>query len=361
MRFPCRLATALTVAVLAVAMLAIAPVRAVAGEEDEDRDRRARAALAIAEAEAKAKAKKTAAAAAAGLPPVAPDPRPVAPKYPEAHKKAVEGQKPLVVFVSCPDRKIEGADTCQTDAPTFGDAQGPCVAICVPLGGRLHVDSTLPSGAKSEVIQRAVEKAQQKLGDGPPRQMPAAPAPLNTFIQAGPAGCVCGVACNCPAGECPAKCPVCSGATLAPVVVGYRYERVCTGTGCQLVSVPVYGQASTTPAAAVTTGDALDEVNAKRAARGLRPFVRDEGLTRAAEACAQFRAANRLFGHVGGQLGDFAFLPPGVKCDATGCAAYPPSYGWLSCCTYDPYTVAGAAWVMGADGNRYMQLCVRAR
>src|SRR4029077_5254922 len=43
----------------------------------------------------------------------------------------------------------------------------------------------------------------------------------------------------------------------------------------------------TTPDAAV--GDGLDEVNAQRAARGLRPYVRDDGLTQAARACAQFR------------------------------------------------------------------------
>src|SRR5262249_169796 len=44
----------------------------------------------------------------------------------------------------------------------------------------------------------------------------------------------------------------------------------------------------------VGIGDGLDEVNAKRAARGLRPFIRDEGLTQAARACAAFRADNLL-------------------------------------------------------------------
>ena len=103
-------------------------------------------------------------------------------------------------------------------------------------------------------------------------------------------------------------------------------------------------------------GDGLDEVNAKRAARGLRPFIRDEGLTQAAQACAAFRAANGLFGHTSN---DFSFVPPGASASAAGCAAYPASYGWMSCCTYDGYTYGGAAWVTGRDGKRYMHLFVR--
>jgi uncharacterized protein YkwD len=102
--------------------------------------------------------------------------------------------------------------------------------------------------------------------------------------------------------------------------------------------------------------DALDEVNAKRAARGLRPYVRDEGLTQAARSCAAFRAQHGLFGHTSN---DFAFVPPGSSASSAGCAAYPASYGWMSCCVYEGYTYAGAAWVMGRDGQRYMHLFVR--
>jgi hypothetical protein len=100
-------------------------------------------------------------------------------------------------------------------------------------------------------------------------------------------------------------------------------------------------------------GDGLDEVNAKRAARGLRPYLRDPGLTQAAMACAQYRATYGIFGHTSN---DFAF---GGGAASTGCAAYPPSYGWMSCCTYDNYTYAGAAYVTGRDGRRYMHLFVR--
>ena len=104
-----------------------------------------------------------------------------------------------------------------------------------------------------------------------------------------------------------------------------------------------------------SSATALDEVNAKRAARGLRPFAHDPLLTAAAERCAAFRAERRLFGHT---QNDFAFLQ-GASAQAAGCAAYSAEYGWLSCCTYDGYTYAGAAYVVGADSKRYMHLFVR--
>jgi hypothetical protein len=110
------------------------------------------------------------------------------------------------------------------------------------------------------------------------------------------------------------------------------------------------------PAESDQAGDGLDEVNAKRAERGLRPFLRDESLTRAAFGAARFRARHLLFGHT---ANDFAFLPAGASADSAGCAAYPAGYGWLSCCTYEGYTHAGAAYAVGADGKRYMHLYVR--
>lgn len=116
------------------------------------------------------------------------------------------------------------------------------------------------------------------------------------------------------------------------------------------------------PAAVSTArGDeaALKEVNAKRAARGLRPYIYDAGLDKAAQACAEFRAARMIFGHCPGQMGDFAFVPKGVQCTAGGCAAYPDRYGWMSCCVYDSYRYAGAAWVRGKDGKRYMHIMCR--
>jgi hypothetical protein len=115
--------------------------------------------------------------------------------------------------------------------------------------------------------------------------------------------------------------------------------------------------ATTDPlAASAGVGDGLDEVNGLRAARGLRPFVRDDALTAGAQACAAARAARGQFGHT---ANDFAFLPPGASARAAGCAAYSADHGWMSCCVYDSATFAGAAWVTGADGRRYMHLFVR--
>jgi hypothetical protein len=102
--------------------------------------------------------------------------------------------------------------------------------------------------------------------------------------------------------------------------------------------------------------NALAEVNAARAVRGLRPFILDDGLTKAALGAARFRAANRIAGHT---ANDFAYLPADAQATAAGCAAWHDSWGWGSCCTYESRTYAGAAWVRGSDGRRYMHLFVR--
>src|ERR1043166_3827495 len=102
--------------------------------------------------------------------------------------------------------------------------------------------------------------------------------------------------------------------------------------------------------------DALDEVNEARPRRGLPPFIKDAGLTAGAYSCAEFRAANLMAGHT---RSDFAYLPSGASATAAGCAAWPPALGWGSCCWDGNYTYAGAAWAMGSDGRRYMQIFVR--
>lgn len=104
------------------------------------------------------------------------------------------------------------------------------------------------------------------------------------------------------------------------------------------------------------SGDAIDEVNATRAARGLSPFKHDPQLTVAAREAAKQRAASHIAGHL---ANDFACLPSGAVATAAGCGAWLPGEGWGTCCTYDNYTYAGAAWVMGSDGRRYMHLFVR--
>ncbi len=102
--------------------------------------------------------------------------------------------------------------------------------------------------------------------------------------------------------------------------------------------------------------DALDEVNAARVKRGLHPFVKDSNLTAGAVSAAQFRAARLVFGHTSN---DFNFLPPGTTADAAGCAGNSPSWGFMACAMFESYTYAGAAKVIGRDGNLYCHLFVR--
>lgn len=102
--------------------------------------------------------------------------------------------------------------------------------------------------------------------------------------------------------------------------------------------------------------DALEEVNAHRARLGLRAFIKDAGLTKAAYWAAQHRALNGIAGHT---FNDFSFLPEGTSATAAGCGAWQPGTGWGTCCSEENYTYAGAAWVIGKDGLRYMHLFVR--
>lgn len=102
--------------------------------------------------------------------------------------------------------------------------------------------------------------------------------------------------------------------------------------------------------------DALDEVNTARAARGLKLYLRDEGLTVAARGAAKFRAANLISGHTDN---DFKFLPSGTSSPTAGCAMWAPGDGWGSCATYENWTYAGAAWAIGSNGQRFMHLFVR--
>lgn len=108
----------------------------------------------------------------------------------------------------------------------------------------------------------------------------------------------------------------------------------------------------------LTTGsdNALDEVNAYRAKKGLPPFQHDPQLTIAAKRAAETRAKHLWAGHL---QSDFACLPPGATADSAGCGALEDSWGWATCCMDDNYSHAGAAWVRGSDGKRYMHLFVR--
>lgn len=102
--------------------------------------------------------------------------------------------------------------------------------------------------------------------------------------------------------------------------------------------------------------DALAEVNAQRAARGMRPYLLCLQLQEAARACATYRARWRIVGHL---QSDFVFLPPGARASCTGCAAWPPSMGFGACEIFGGYTYAGAATVRGADGLNYCHLFLK--
>jgi hypothetical protein len=106
----------------------------------------------------------------------------------------------------------------------------------------------------------------------------------------------------------------------------------------------------------VESGDALKEVNRVRTRQGLKPFKSDAKLGQAALAAAKFRAKRLIDGHTDN---DFHFVPKGGRASAAGCAAWPRGDGWGSCCTYESWRYAGAAWAVGRDGKRYMHLFVR--
>lgn len=133
---------------------------------------------------------------------------------------------------------------------------------------------------------------------------------------------------------------------------------------CQPIARPPIHKAAraSTPASnPFAAHEALAEANAARAKRGLRPFVKDDGLTIGAMRCAEYRAEHGIKGHVdnGRNFNDFSFLPDGVKADAAGCGALDDSWGWQTCAAWDrQWTRAGAAWARGSNGLRFMQLFV---
>ena len=145
-----------------------------------------------------------------------------------------------------------------------------------------------------------------------------------------------------------------------------HYRRMVMRFCFLLLAVPVMAQAPLPernpglPPGVAPTGataeDVLAEVNALRAQRGMRPYILDTGLTEGALRCAITRAQQHQAGHTSN---DFAYLPPGVRASAGGCAAWPVGQGWGSCCIWENATYAGAAYCIGTDGKRYMHLFVR--
>lgn len=158
------------------------------------------------------------------------------------------------------------------------------------------------------------------------------------------------------------------------VVQSYRVEQCEVVTQVPAPAQTTFATAPTSPVTPSTApsvppvpdsaskcDDALAEVNAARAQRGLRPYLPDPVLNRAARKCAEWRAARLCEGHCNLPQGDFTFLEPvyPVGSCAGGCAAWQPSWGFGACAMYDNYTYCGAAWVMGRDGLKYCHLFVR--
>lgn len=107
------------------------------------------------------------------------------------------------------------------------------------------------------------------------------------------------------------------------------------------------------PADNAGSSDAMDEVNAKRAQKGLRPLQKDPLLCQGAYECAKRRASRGIHGHL--PESDFSCLPSGAQASVGGAGALEDSWGWETCAYDNPqYTVGGAAWVRGRDGLRYM-------
>lgn len=120
-------------------------------------------------------------------------------------------------------------------------------------------------------------------------------------------------------------------------------------------SIGSVSSSSSSSSSLMECSDALSEVNAARSQRGLRPFQPDESLRQAAYSCAKQRASRLISGHL--PESDFHYLNGNAS--AAGCAAWPQELGFGSCCLYENYTYAGAAWAIGKDGKRYCHLFVR--
>lgn len=111
----------------------------------------------------------------------------------------------------------------------------------------------------------------------------------------------------------------------------------------QVVQKENSGPISTNFKADAIIENALAEVNEARAKRGLKPYIYDATLAKAALECAKYRAARHMAGHCDGQRGDFGFLPSGYDTNGVvgGCAGLEPSWGFQACAMFDNYTYCG--------------------
>jgi hypothetical protein len=245
------------------------------------------------------------------LPPKAPmqlPPRTIEPilvDYQATMEQAAKAQWSVIVFVGIEQRTINGALSCKVKSLSGFPAK--CIAVAVPdnQGWMTTAEQSLPTTATDAEIIAAMRAARQAVSQSATRFT----SPSSNQFAA----------------------PTADGdAANLRARLPFLNERA----------------------------DALDEVNARRAAKGLRPFLKDEGLTQAAYSAASYRAARLITGH--DPNGDFRHVPTGSFANYGGCAAWHGT-DWGSCCSDEDHTYAGAAWVRGADNRRYMHLFVRTR
>ncbi len=113
--------------------------------------------------------------------PVAPAPRPSGLlSYADAFKRSIDEQSPIVVFVGCPGRKVEGAVTACADSLDGADA--PVVIVGYPVGSGIFRDAKLrPCPPSEATLQKAVDAARRKIETQPAGAIPLS-RPLNWKI-----------------------------------------------------------------------------------------------------------------------------------------------------------------------------------
>ena len=108
--------------------------------------------------------------------------------------------------------------------------------------------------------------------------------------------------------------------------------------------------------AKIIVHDGLPMLNRLREARGLHPFKRDANLWSLAARQAERQARYGFMGHGGTSLAD-GCAAEGCGCADTGCDS------WNSCCAWEGYTYASAAYVdvtyPNGSTNRFCTIHVR--
>lgn len=142
----------------------------------------------------------------------------------------------------------------------------------------------------------------------------------------------------------------------------YHYKIKEHGYPSAPTSTPPPPPANVMPQSHISI-NGLDQVNNLRAQVGKPPYKYHEGLTLAAQRCAEFRARFCIRGHVSSRgLSDYSFLPPGCPLPkATGANFDNMSANFNACCVNrkkDNYQYAGCASAQDRYGRWYHSIFV---